>query len=111
MATGTPDQLKGQVGGQVLYVRPAIEADLGTVARVVADLSGAVPDRAGGAVSARVTDPALPPAVLQRLSGAGVTVAELSLRRPSLDEVCFTLTSHRGVEDAGDRDDTDRSAA
>jgi oleandomycin transport system ATP-binding protein len=80
VATGTPGQLKAQVGGQVLYVRPASETDLGTVARVVADLSGVVPDRAGGAVSARVTDPALPPAVLQRLSGAGVPVAELSLR-------------------------------
>jgi oleandomycin transport system ATP-binding protein len=110
-ATGTPDQLKAQVGRQVLHVRPAREADLDTVAGVVADLSGAIPDSAGGAVSAWVDDPALPPAVLQRLSGAGVPVAELALRRPSLDEVFFTLTGHRGAEDAAGRDETDRSAA
>jgi oleandomycin transport system ATP-binding protein len=109
-ATGTPDQLKAQVGRQVLYVRPAREGDLDTVAEVVADLSGAAPDRAGGAVSAWVGDPALPPAVLQRLSGAGVPVAELALRKPSLDEVFFTLTGHRGAEGAG-LDETDRSAA
>ncbi len=112
VATGTPDQLKTQVGGQVLHVSPAREADLGAVVRVVADLSGAVPDAAGGAVSAPVNDPGLPPAILQRLTDAGVPVAELSLRKPSLDEVFFALTGHRArVEDAGDTDDVDRSAA
>jgi oleandomycin transport system ATP-binding protein len=117
-ATGTPDQLKAQVGGQVLQVSPVRRADLDTVARVVAELSGAVPDSGGtggngtGAVTVPVTDPALPPAVLRRLTDAGVPVAELSLRKPSLDEVFFTLTGrHTSADDAGDRDDSDRSAA
>src|SRR6266487_3852474 len=80
-ATGTPDQLKAKVGGQVLVVSP-------------------------------VSDAGLPPAILQRLTTAGVRVAELSLRKPSLDEVFFTLTGHRAsAEDAGDDDETDRSAA
>jgi oleandomycin transport system ATP-binding protein len=107
VATGTPDQLKAQVGEQVLYVSPVREADLATVVRVVADVSGAVPDTAAGAVSARVRDPGLPPAILQRLTDAGVPVAELTLRKPSLDEVFFTLTGHH----ADDEDSTDRSAA
>ena len=114
-ATGAPDQLKAQVGGQILQVSPAREADVGAVVRVVADLSGAVPATTGGMVSAPVSDPGLPPAILQRLTGAGVAVAELTLRKPSLDEVFFTLTGHRaGVDDAraGDgMDDSDRSAA
>jgi hypothetical protein len=39
-------------------------------------------------------------------------VAELSLRKPSLDEVFFALTGHRtGADDNGGRDDNDRSAA
>ena len=110
-ATGAPDQLKAQVGGQILQVSPAREADVGAVVRVVADLSGAVPATTGGMVSAPVSDPGLPPAILQRLTGAGVAVAELTLRKPSLDEVFFTLTGHRAsAEDAGD-DETDRSAA
>jgi oleandomycin transport system ATP-binding protein len=112
VATGTPDHLKGQVGGQVLHVSPVREADLGTVVRVVTDLSGAAPDAVNGAVSARVGDPGLPPAILQRLTDAGVPVAELSLRKPSLDEAFFALTGHRtGAAGAGARDDDDRSAA
>jgi oleandomycin transport system ATP-binding protein len=54
-------------------------------------------------VSAQVSDPQLPPAVLQRLTDAQVAVAELSLRKPSLDEVFFTLTGHH-------TDDDERSA-
>jgi oleandomycin transport system ATP-binding protein len=105
-ATGTPDQLKAKVGGQVLVVSPVDEADLGTVACVVGELSGDDPEVAQGAVSVAVSDAGLPPAILQRLTAAGVRVAELSLRKPSLDEVFFALTGHR----AGPSDD-DRSAA
>jgi oleandomycin transport system ATP-binding protein len=100
VATGTPDQLKTQVGGQVLHVSPVRQADIATVARVVTDLSGAAPDAVNGSVSTRVADPALPPAVLQRLTDAGVPVAELSLRKPSLDEAFFALTGrHQATDD------------
>ena len=105
VATGTPNQLKAQVGGQILEVSPAREADVGTVVGIIANLTGTVPDAAAGAVLVPVGDPELPSAILQRLTAAGVAVAELALRKPSLDEVFFTLTGHR----AGD--DTDRSAA
>jgi len=80
------------------------------VARVVTELSGTTPEPVDGGVSAQVDDPRLPPAVLQRLTDAAVPVAELSLRKPSLDEVFFALTGHRTSEpDATDTDD--RSAA
>ncbi len=111
-ATGTPDQLKAKVGGQILVVSPVSDSDLDTVVGVVAELSGDEPDVAQGAVSVAVGDAGLPPAILQRLTAAGVRVAELSLRKPSLDEVFFTLTGHRtSAEDAGDDDENDRSAA
>jgi oleandomycin transport system ATP-binding protein len=111
-ATGTPDQLKAKVGGQILVVSPVDGDDLGTVVCVVAELSGDDPEVAHGAVSVAVNDAGLPPAILQRLTVAGVQVAELSLRRPSLDEVFFALTGHRTTEeDAGDDDDNVRSAA
>src|SRR6266700_6286733 len=106
-ATGTPDQLKAKVGGQILVVSPVEEADIGTVAGVVAELSRETPELAHGAVSLPVNDPGLPPAILQRLTDAGVALSELSLRKPSLDEVFFTLTGHRTTEaDAGDQDDS-----
>jgi oleandomycin transport system ATP-binding protein len=106
VATGTPDQLKTQVGGQVLHVSPVRQADIGAVVQAVTDLSGAAPDAVNGSVTARVADPALPPAILQRLTDAGVPVAELSLRKPSLDEAFFALTGYRT-----DTSDDDRSAA
>ena len=107
-AVGTPDRLKTQVGRQVLRVSPVRAADVPLVARVVTDLSGTAPEVTQEAVSAQVGDPRLPPAVLQRLSDAQVAVAELSLRKPTLDEVFFALTGHR----TDDHDDTDdRSAA
>jgi oleandomycin transport system ATP-binding protein len=104
VATGTPDQLKSQVGGQVLHVSPVRHADVATVARVVTDLAGAAPDAVNGSVTARVRDPALPPAILQRLTDEGVPVAELSLRKPSLDEAFFALTGHQTGND-DDRSD------
>jgi oleandomycin transport system ATP-binding protein len=110
-AVGTPDQLKAQVGRQVLRVSPVRAADVATVARVVTELSGTTPELVDGGVSAQVEDPRLPPAVLQRLTDADVPVAELSLRKPSLDEVFFALTGHRTAEqDVTDTND-DRNAA
>jgi oleandomycin transport system ATP-binding protein len=109
VAVGTPDQLKTQVGRQVLRVSPVRAADVPKVVRVVTDLAGAAPEVGDGAVTAQVADPRLPPAVLQRLTDAEVAVAELSLRKPSLDEVFFALTGHHTDQEA-DHDD-DRSAA
>jgi oleandomycin transport system ATP-binding protein len=110
VATGTPDQLKSKVGGHILVVSPVDETDLGTVAAVVGELAGEAPEVAHGDVSIAVNDPGLPPAILQRLTVAGIQVAELSLRKPSLDEVFFTLTGRRTeTQDAGD--ESDRSAA
>jgi oleandomycin transport system ATP-binding protein len=99
VAVGTPDQLKAQVGRQVLRVSPVSAADVPVVARVVTELSGDTPEVSTEAVSAQVSDPRLPPAVLQRLTDAQVAVAELSLRKPSLDEVFFTLTGHHTADD------------
>ena len=106
VAVGTPDQLKSQIGRQVLRVSPLSAADVPVVARVVTELSGTAPEVTAVAVSAQVGDPRLPPAVLQRLTDARVAVAELSLRKPSLDEVFFTLTGHHTT----DNDDDERSA-
>ena len=113
VAVGTPDQLKTQVGRQVLRVGPVRAADVPVVARVVTDLSGAAPEVTQDAVSAQVSDPRLPPGVLQRLTDANVAVAELSLRKPSLDEVFFALTGRHATdrEAAEHTSDDDRSAA
>ncbi|GAB3967103.1 daunorubicin resistance protein DrrA family ABC transporter ATP-binding protein [Actinoallomurus acanthiterrae] len=95
IANGTPDQLKNQVGGQVLQVRPVDERDRETVAGLVSVVVGEGMQIEGDLVTAPVTDPSVLPTIVRRLDDAGVVVAELSLRRSTLDEVFLVLTGHR----------------
>ncbi len=105
IAKGTPDELKTQVGGKVLEVRPVTAADNVTVARVVDELVGSPPQVEEGLVSVAVNDPAVLPAIVRRLDDAGVVVGELSLRKSSLDEVFMSLTGHRPEEPSDEEDD------
>ena len=106
VASGAPDELKAKVGGQRLEVRPADPDRLDQTAAIVTATTGLAPERTGGRLSVPINDLSLPPAVFRRLDDAGIVVAELALRRPSLDEVFLTLTGHPATED-----DTERSAA
>lgn len=100
IATGTPDELKAKTGAQSLAVRAADHADLPVVISVVAELAGVAPEVAGQLVTAPVTDPALLPAVVRRLDGAGVVITELTLRSSTLNEVFLSLTGHPAEETA-----------
>jgi daunorubicin resistance ABC transporter ATP-binding subunit len=92
VASGTPDALKAQVGGQRLEIRPARADQRDAAAGIIAEVTGRSPDRRGDLLSVPVHDLGLPPAVFRRLDEAGIPVAELALRRPSLDEVFRVLT-------------------
>jgi oleandomycin transport system ATP-binding protein len=107
IAGGTPDQLKAQVGGQVLEVRPLLPADLERTRALVADLTGSETETENGLVRAPVKDEALLPAAVRRLEDAGVRVAGLALRSASLDEVFLTLTGHSAA--APQNTDTDHA--
>jgi oleandomycin transport system ATP-binding protein len=88
IAKGTSDELKAQVGGQTLVVRPI-------------ELAGQEPTTSrSGEITVPVNDPTLLPQLVRRLDGAGIVVAELSLRLPSLDEVFLTLTGHKAEAEA-----------
>jgi oleandomycin transport system ATP-binding protein len=102
IASGTPDELKAKTGGQTLEIRPTDPGRVDDVALIVSELTGVTPTREGGRLSAAVTDPAVPAAVLRRLDDAGITAAELALRLPSLDEVFLSLTGHRAEEPGAD---------
>ena len=97
IATGTPDELKARTGGQVLLVAPSDPARLAEVATLLEALAGAevVTDAGTDVVSAPVADKALLPRVVRELDDRGIELAEFTLRKPSLDEVFFTLTGHR----------------
>jgi oleandomycin transport system ATP-binding protein len=94
IAAGTPAALKAEVGGQRLHVRPLRSADLPAVMASVADL--VFPDApavdATGELTAAAPEPGVLLRVAERLDAAGLPVAELGLRLPSLDDVFLTLT-------------------
>ncbi|SEL07013.1 daunorubicin resistance protein DrrA family ABC transporter ATP-binding protein [Streptacidiphilus jiangxiensis] len=107
IAGGTPDQLKAQVGGQTLELRPARPAELGPVRTVLAAVSGHEPELSPtGVLSVPVRDDAVLPALVARLTEAGLVAGELALRRSSLDEVFLTLTGHREARPHDDADKT-----
>lgn len=95
IAEGTPDQLKSQVGGQVLELRPVLGQDLARAHLLVAGAAGEEARIEGEMVTAPVKDPELMPAVVRALDREGIAVGELALRRSSLDEVFLALTGHR----------------
>jgi len=101
IATGTPDHLKSQVGGQVLEVVPADPERLGDVAAILARWTGADPaaSAAGRQLTVRVPGPAVLPGIVRQLDETGIELAEFSLRKSSLDEVFLTLTGHRAEEE------------
>ncbi|MFI7586052.1 ATP-binding cassette domain-containing protein [Spongisporangium articulatum] len=99
IAHGTPAELKHIVGGQTLEVRPSDPARLDDVRTILARISGkAVDSPARGVLSTPVTSDDVLNPTIAALAAAGVTVSELSLHLPSLDEVFFTLTGERGTD-------------
>jgi oleandomycin transport system ATP-binding protein len=100
IAQGTSDQLKAHAGGQVLEVRPAVSDDLEVTARVLAHIAGGHPavDPDTRLVSVPVDDAGLLAETVRRLDAAAVGIADLALRRPSLDDVFLRLTGHRAEE-------------
>jgi oleandomycin transport system ATP-binding protein len=85
----------GAPGGQTLQVRPSQLTDVDTVATILHELSGTVPNRDGGLLTIPVDDPVLLSAVVRRLDDWGITADELALRLPSLDDVFLALTGHK----------------
>ena len=110
IAQGTADQLKAQVGGERLTVTVADEDRLDDAAAVL------VPVGIGEAdvdthtrtltVPVDTGTTALVDAV-GRLSAQGITVQDIGIRRPTLDDAFLSLTGHRAEDD---EDETEESA-
>jgi oleandomycin transport system ATP-binding protein len=110
VASGTPNELKNRLGGQVLEVSPARADDAELVARVLAEESGVRAEPSDGTLRVPATVPGLAQTVLRRLSEDGVELAELSLRRPSLDEVFLSLTGNADTAGTTGTETSRRSA-
>jgi ABC-2 type transport system ATP-binding protein len=100
IAEGTADELKAKVGGDVLYLTVLDRFELSTATSVLSATfnvseSDIVVDADLGTVQVPVAGGAtvLTEAV-RALDAKQVAVADLGLRRPSLDDVFLTLTGH-----------------
>jgi ABC-2 type transport system ATP-binding protein len=93
IATGTPDRLKDQVGGERLEVRLADAAQAPAAVAALAPMTDEEPKVHEDAVrlSVRGRSGTIVEAV-RRLDDAGVGVDDLGLRRPTLDDVFLSLT-------------------
>jgi ABC-2 type transport system ATP-binding protein len=110
IAKGTADELKRQVGGERIEVVTA-NGDLDKAIEVLRGrCSGEVTvERHMQRVLAPTSDgPNALREVLDDLAAAGVTIHDVGLRRPTLDDVFLTLTGHVADEQADDGRDDDR---
>jgi ABC-2 type transport system ATP-binding protein len=104
IAEGTSDELKRQVGGEWLevtledrgQVRPAIDA--------LTEIASGKPTCDDGVVvrlPIEQRDGSIAKAV-RRLDGAGISVDDLAVRQPTLDDVFISLTGHAAEHQNGD---------
>src|SRR6266508_341624 len=103
IASGTAAALKAQVGGDRLELQAPPGADPARLAAAMAGLGAGAPavDRALGRVVVPVADgPGVLPEVAARLAAGGLRVADLALRRPTLDDVFLALTGQPTGPDA-----------
>ena len=119
IARGTADELKAQVGGERIELVVGARDDVGQARDVLAAVACGelvvdghnrrltVPVRGGAGV---LMD------AMRRLDAAEVTVLDVALRRPTLDDVFLTLTGHGAeveaeqVETDEDEDETEKAS-
>ena len=100
IAHNTPDGLKRVIGGQRIEVRPTDPGRLDEVRSILARIAGAAPVVSGrNRLTVPVPGEQLLPPVVSALADAGISVTELSLHLPSLDEVFMTLTGRTATDE------------
>ncbi len=114
IAQGTADELKAQVGGEVVEVvvhdRGQLDAAADALATTCCDQPKVerkakrltVPSQAGAGVLVEV---------VRSLDAAGVRIDDVALRRPTLDDVFLTLTGHAAQDGNGDGEEPERPSA
>jgi oleandomycin transport system ATP-binding protein len=113
IAAGTPQDLKTRIGGQVLVARPLEPADLPATTGILSEFadSGGSAHADGQMVTVSITDRSALGRAARQLDEAGILMDELSLRRPSLDEVFLSLTGHAAEVEDDDASTEERSRA
>ena len=97
IAEGTSEELKDKIGGEVLELHVAAE-HLGRTVETLRGLGSGEPSQDEDTRLIRVPVGSEGPAVLletvRRLDDAGITIEDIALHRPTLDDVFLSLTGH-----------------
>ncbi|MFI5714394.1 ATP-binding cassette domain-containing protein [Nocardia sp. NPDC051750] len=107
IADGTADELKSSIGGSALQLTLAQRSQLESARRIIGEVLGTEPQSTpeAGRLTAALPDPNDTTELLIRLREQGIAVDEITVTKPSLDEVFLTLTGHPADTD------TERTAA
>lgn len=98
VADGTADDLKAAVGASTLLLVLTDPTRATTAAAIVSGfVAGEVSVSGNGAVAAPMTDLSQMPEVLFALRGAGIGLEAITVQKPSLDEVFFTITGQPNI--------------
>ncbi len=102
IADGTADALKSSIGGSSLHLTLAVSTQLDAARRIITDVLGSEPQPApeAGRLTAALPDPNDTTELLVRLRERGIAVDEITVSKPSLDEVFLTLTGHPADTDS-----------
>ncbi|MFE1393405.1 ATP-binding cassette domain-containing protein [Nocardiopsis alba] len=111
ISRGTPEELKNRAGDQVLELRTVDPSQLPLAVKIVETVTSAPVGDDGLKLGVPVGDAAVLPEVVRRLDEQGVAVGELSLRRPSLDEVFLALTGRTAEASPSDEETNEETRA
>ncbi|GAB3580522.1 daunorubicin resistance protein DrrA family ABC transporter ATP-binding protein [Leifsonia lichenia] len=100
VAEGTADELKASVGESSLQLRLADPSDMEDARRAIGTVLGvdAVVSPEGSRITAPMRNPDAVTDLFVTFREAGIHLTEMSVQKPTLDEVFLTLTGH-GVEE------------
>jgi ABC-2 type transport system ATP-binding protein len=102
IAEGTPDELKARVGGERLEITLSDPSQAAAAAGALAGI-GDDPSVDGRVVSVAITRrTGIIAEAVRRLDAAGVSIDDLVVRRPDLNDVFMTLTGHAAADQSPD---------
>lgn len=112
IADGTADELKSSVGQSSLHLTLTDSDQIAEARRIIGDFLGtdAAVSPEAGRLTAALPDPGVTADLLIRLREWEIGVEEISVSKPSLDEVFLTITGHP-AEDNTDDIELERSVA
>src|SRR5213593_2989579 len=103
IAEGTSDELKDQIGGEVLELHVQDRADLAKIVEILAGIGTGEPTLDHEAGRLRIPVGSAGPSALldsvRRVDDGSIAIADIALHRPTLDDVFLSLTGHAAEQE------------